>query len=284
MTDMTILPGHFETGIAGRTRGRIGAGQISRRNFFGVLALIFIASATVTVLRCNSMAAMGSMSMQGGWTMSMAWMRMPGETWAGAAASFVAMWVVMMVAMMLPSLTPSLWRSYQSVKETCNASRNRFVMLVGAGYFFVWTLFGLALFPLGAAIAAVQMEWPALAHAAPVAVGWIVLAAGTFQFTSWKARHLDCCRESGNECSGRVRTGAGWIQGLRLGFHCGLSCANLTAILLVAGVMDLRAMAAITVAITAERLAPAGHGVSRAIGVVAVGAGMMLIAGVVRHG
>jgi predicted metal-binding membrane protein len=34
----------------------------------------------------------------------MAWMRMPGQTWPGAAASFLGMWVVMMVAMMLPSL------------------------------------------------------------------------------------------------------------------------------------------------------------------------------------
>ena len=42
--------------------------------------------------------------MPGGWTMSMTWMRMPGQTWPGVAASFLGMWVVMMVAMMLPSL------------------------------------------------------------------------------------------------------------------------------------------------------------------------------------
>ena len=48
--------------------------------------------------------------MPGGWTMSMAWMRMPGQTWLGFAASFLGMWVAMMVAMMLPSLVPMLWR------------------------------------------------------------------------------------------------------------------------------------------------------------------------------
>jgi predicted metal-binding membrane protein len=47
---------------------------------------------------------MGEMPMPGRWTMPMAWMRMPGQTWPGAAASFLGMWVVMMVAMMLPSL------------------------------------------------------------------------------------------------------------------------------------------------------------------------------------
>jgi predicted metal-binding membrane protein len=46
---------------------------------------------------------------------------------------------------------------------------------------------------------------------------------------------------------------------MRFGLHCGLSCANLTAILLVAGVMDLRAMTVVTAAITAERLAPTGE-------------------------
>jgi predicted metal-binding membrane protein len=43
------------------------------------------------------------MPMPDGWTMSMAWMRMSGLTWASTAASFLGMWVVMMVAMMLPS-------------------------------------------------------------------------------------------------------------------------------------------------------------------------------------
>jgi predicted metal-binding membrane protein len=49
-------------------------------------------------------------------------------------------------------------------------------------------------------------------------------------------------------------------------------------ILLVIGVMDLRAMAFVTAVITAERLAPAGERVARVIGVVIIGAGLFLIA------
>ena len=49
-------------------------------------------------------------------------------------------------------------------------------------------------------------------------------------------------------------------------------------VLLVIGVTDLRAMVVVAAAITAERLAPAGQHVARAIGVVAVGAGLFLIA------
>ncbi len=56
------------------------------------------------------------------------------------------------------------------------------------------------------------------------------------------------------------------------------------AILLVTGVMDLRAMAVVTAAITVERLAPAGERVARAVGVLVVGAGYFLIARAVGLG
>ena len=151
--------------------------RATRHTFFGLSALLFAASVAVTIAWCGSMSATGGMPMPGGWTMSMAWMRMAGQTWPGAAASFLGMWVVMMVAMMLPSLVPML---------------------------------------------------------------------------------------------GRYRQAVGGAGEARLG--------RLTAILLVIGVMDLRAMAVVAAAITVERLAPAGERVARAIGAVAVGAGFFLVA------
>jgi hypothetical protein len=50
------------------------------------------------------------------------------------------------------------------------------------------------------------------------------------------------------------------------------------AILLVLGVMDLRAMAVVAAAITLERLAPAGERIARTLGALAVGAGLLLLA------
>jgi predicted metal-binding membrane protein len=204
---------------------------------------------------------------------------MPGQTWPGAASSFLAMWVVMTVAMMLPSLVPTLWRYRQAVGRTGETRLGRLTALVGVGYFFVWTVFGMVAFPLGAALAAVETQLPVLARAVPIAVGATILIAGTFQFTAWKAHHLACCREA----PGRGRTvpadsGTAWRHGLRLGLHCSCCCAGPTAILLVIGVMDLRAMAVVAAAITVERLAPAGARVARGIGAVAVGAGLFLIA------
>jgi predicted metal-binding membrane protein len=89
--------------------------RASEQAFRGVAALLFDASAAATIVWCASMSAMGAMPMPGGWTMSMVWMRMPGQTWSGAAASFLGMWIAMMVAMMLPSLVPMLWRHRQAV-------------------------------------------------------------------------------------------------------------------------------------------------------------------------
>jgi len=118
-----------------------------------------------------------------------------------------------------------------------------------------------------------------LAHTVPVAAGVVVMIAGAFQFTKWKAYHLACCRESpGCGRTMTADTGTAWRYGMCLGLHCSYCCFGLIAILLAIGVMDLRAMAAATVAMTVERLVPAGEGIARAIGAIAVGAGLFLIA------
>ena len=247
--------------------------------FLGISALLFAASVTLTIVWSASMSAMGGMPMPGGWTMSMAWMRMPGQTWLVSAASFLGMWVVMMVAMMLPSLVPMLWRYRQAVGRAGATRLGRLTALVGVGYFVVWTVFGIAAFPLGVSLAAIEMQQPAVARAVPIAVGVVVLIAGALQFTAWKARELAHCRKAPE--SGRTLpadAGTAWRYGLHLGRHCSLCCVGLMAILLAIGVMDLRAMAFVTAAITIERLSPAGERVARVIGGVIVGAGLFLMA------
>ena len=203
---------------------------------------------------------------------------MPGQTWPGAAASFLGMWIVMMVAMMMPSLVPMLWRYRQAVRKPGEIRLGWLTALVGMAYFFVWTVFGVAVFPLGVALAAAQMENPGLTRAVPIAVGVVILMAGFLQLTAWKAYHLACCRVT----PGRGRmlpadAGTAWRHGLRLGFHCTSCSVALMAILLVVGVMNVRAMAVVAAAITVERLAPGGERVARATGAIVVGAGLFLI-------
>jgi predicted metal-binding membrane protein len=220
---------------------------------------------------------MGNMPMPGGWTtMSMPWMRLPGQTWTGAAASFLCMWAVMMGAMMLPSLVPMLRRYRQAVDRTGQAGLTLLTAVVAAAYFFVWVMFGMAVFPVGVAVAAVRMQYPPLLRVAPIGVGAVVLMAGFLQLSAWKARHLAyCSRASGSRLPASARTA--WRHGLRLGLHCSQCCAGLMAILLVIGVMNLPVMILVAAAITLERLASGGERVARATGVVVLAAGLLLI-------
>jgi predicted metal-binding membrane protein len=219
------------------------------------------------------------MQMPGGWTMSMMWMRMPGQTWLGTAASFVGMWVVMMVAMMLPSLLPTLWRYREAAGEAGGAHGSWLTALVGVGYFAVWAVLGAIVFPLGAALAATLMREPAVARAVPTGLGAAVLVAAAVQYTGWKARHLAFCREaSGHSLAPAVGAGAAWRHGVCLGLHCVQSCAGLTAVVLALDVMDLRVMAVVAAAITVERLARKGIRIARAISVVGGAVGLLMMA------
>ncbi len=237
--------------------------RTSHRVFLGVSALVFAASAAVTIVRCTSVSAMAGMPM-------------PRQTGPGAAASFLGMWVVMMVAMMQPTLVPMLWRYRQAIGRAGEVRLGRLTLVVGLGYFCVWTLFGMAAFLAGAVLAATERQQPALMRADPIAVGVVVLIAGAFQFTAWKARRLACCRAAPDMMPADAITA--WRHGLRLGRHCCDCCAPLMAVLLVIGVMDLRAMAVVTAAISVERLAPAGERVAHAIGAILVVTGVLLTA------
>ena len=252
--------------------------RASDRSFVLALALAFVASAALTIAWCGSMSRMHAMPMPGGWSMSMMWMRMPGQTWPGLAASFLGMWVAMMTAMMLPSLLPMLRRYRAAVAAAGIARADRPTAVACAAYFAVWTLFGLAAFVAGAAIAALEMALPALARTAPLASGAIVTIAGAAQLTRWKARQLACCRRA-DACGAAVRgdLAGAWRHGLMLGVRCVRCCLGLTIALLVVGAMDLGAMAFATAAISAERLAPRGERIARISGVVLLAAGLGML-------
>lgn len=194
---------------------------------------------------------------------AMVWQLMPGEGWAGAAASFTAMWTVMMVPMMLPSLAPALWRDRQALARGAATHWAAPVAVAAAGYFFVWALLGLAVYPLGVLF---------LQSGSRVTTGVTLVAAGLVQVSGWKQRRLACCREAAHG-----KPVPAWLHGMHLGMECALCCGNLMAIVVVTGVMDLRAMAAVAGAITLERTLPADVRVARGIGWMAVGAGLWIL-------
>lgn len=186
---------------------------------------------------------------------NMMFMRMPGQTWPGAAAMFLGMWTAMMVPMMAPSLVLMLRRSP-------GVDRKR----AAAGYFLAWTLLGIAIYPIGVALMELSMRSPQLERAVPL----VIVIAGIVQLTRWKSRQLE-------QCCAPPATSNAWSHGLRLGWSCILCCSGLMTILLVAGMMNVALMVLITAAITIERFAPWPQHAARAIGVIAIAGG------VVRH-
>jgi predicted metal-binding membrane protein len=192
--------------------------------------------------------------------------------------SFLGMWVAMTAAMMLPSLVPMLARYRAAIGRAGEPRPALPTALAGLGYFCVWTLLGVAVLPFEAALAAIETQVPAAAQIAPFATGIVVLVAGALQFTAWKARRLSFCREMPGCCDRpSASRRAAWRHGLRLGLHCVHCCAGLTAILIAVGIMDLRAMALVTVAITLERLTPARMRAAEVIGAATLGVGLFII-------
>jgi predicted metal-binding membrane protein len=95
-----------------------------------------------------------------------------------------------------------LWRYRRAVGLVSEVRLAWLTALVGIGYFFVWTLLGMFAFPLGMALATIEMQSPALSRAVPIAVSLVILIGGALQFTKWKAQQLAYCRESpGSGCT-----------------------------------------------------------------------------------
>ena len=252
----------------------IGLGR--ERRFLETSALLFAASAIATVLWCRRMS--GGMPMPGGWTMSMAWMKMPGQSWLGAAITFMGMWLVMMIAMMLPSLVPTLSVYRRSIRGSGETYVAWLTVLASAGYFFIWTVFGAIAYSAALVLVAAEMRWPIFARSVPAVIGAVLLLAGLIQLTAWKGRELARCRNA-SACDPSLSLGArnAWGHGLCLGVHCCMCCSGFMMLLLVTGVMRLSATAIVAAAITVERLAPRPERAARVTGAVIIAAGVLMV-------
>jgi predicted metal-binding membrane protein len=230
--------------------------------------LVFIASTWVTIVWCSAACDMPGMG---------AWDRMPHQSRLDHFLVFEGMWIVMMVAMMMPVLAPALLHFRRGLPGPGPAMA-RHTLLFASAYFAVWALMGLVLYPSGIAISQVANQSP-VSPWIPAAGSVLIVLAGCFQFSSAKQRQIECCRSvpMSSELSAspaRRSLLAGWHTGVR----CVACCAGLTVTLLIAGVMDLLAMAAVTVGIVAERLLPRRARMERGVGVILVTMGVFRLA------
>ena len=110
---------------------------------------------------------------------------------------------------------------------------------MASAYFAVWTVLGLAAYPIGVALTTMEMQQPALSRIVPIAIGAVVLICRCVSAHGLESASTGMLPRS------LARTipgpGGAWRQGLRMGLQCSRCCANLMVILLVLGVMDLKA-------------------------------------------
>lgn len=210
----------------------------------------------------------GEMEMPGGWTMSMMWMRMDGQTWLASAITFLLMWLAMMVAMMLPSALPMFLKARRQWASLC---------YMASGYFLIWLAAGVGIYVLGVAFmtAAMQSEW--LSRAIPWFSAASLVAAGAIQFTRWKMTRLLRCRSSSGCAIACSQQEASLWLGCRQGAACCVCCAAPMTILLVVGIMDPLAMIVVAIVIAAEKLLPRPEITARLVGFGAILAGIVMI-------
>ena len=243
--------------------------------FISASALTFIVSVAATVSFCDSMCS--EMEMPGGWTMSMMWIRMPGQTWPGAAASFLSMWVVMMVAMMLPSALPMFLSTRRSLAETGAPNSRASMSLMAAGYFLTWLAVGAGVYALGIPFAAAVTRWESFSRAIPVLLGVALIAAGAFQFTRWKMTGLLRCRSPlGCDTSCPVRE-TSFFLGCKQGAACCICCTPPMMILLTLGMMNPFVMVGVAIIIAAEKMLPRPEIVAQLVGLATIITGIAII-------
>jgi predicted metal-binding membrane protein len=129
-----------------------------------------------------------------------------------------------------------------------------------AGYLLVWTAFS-AVATLAQALTA-HLAWtnPMMEAASPWFGAAVMLAAGAWQFTAAKRACLTHCRAPALFIAEHWRPGAtGALRmGVAHGAYCVGCCWAAMALLFVGGVMNLAVIAAITLFVLLEKVAPLG--------------------------
>jgi predicted metal-binding membrane protein len=247
-----------------QTRNPTGCDEVTLpAEFIAVCVLAFVAGVTATVYFCHSMCC--EMEMPGGWTMSMMWLRMPGQTWFASALSFLLMWLAMMVAMIMPSALPKFLKTRRPWASLC---------YMASGYFAIWLAAGVGLYALGVAFAAVAMRSELLSRAVPWLLGASLIAAGAIQFTRWKMTHLLRCRSPfGCACS-CPQPETSFRIGCKQGAACCVCCAAPMTLQLALGIMNPLVMIVVAIGIAAEKLLPRPAIVARLVGISAIIAGV----------
>ena len=203
------------------------------------------------------------------------------QSWsASTLVPLFLMWAEMMVAMMLPSAAPMIL-TFATVNRKRREQERPFVPtgVFLSGYLVVWIAFS--------ALAAVA-QWilhstallsPMMVSTSPILGGLLLISAGIFQWTPLKNACLAHCRSPLSFLMTDWRDGkpGAFVMGLKHGAYCTGCCWFLMALLFVAGVMNIWWIAAISILVLLEKVAPKGLFVGKVAGALLAAWGVWVI-------
>ncbi len=169
-------------------------------------------------------------------------------------ATAFLMWAVMMIAMMIPSVIPMVLGFIRMRQRIHLGHLYTGAMAFLVGYFLVWLLFC-------ALATAAQCELQALALLSPTMESQnlllsavLLILAGLYQFTPWKAICLKHCRTADSSPADCHRNAVS--AGLHHGFNCVGSCWALMMLMFAVGIMNLAWTGIITLIVVSEKVLP----------------------------
>jgi predicted metal-binding membrane protein len=204
--------------------------------------------------------------------------------WTAAHFAFMfAMWLVMMIGMMTPSVAPMVLLYVAVGRSSVGrgqawAPASAFV----AGYLLAWGLFSAAATVLQWWLESLALITPMMAGMSGPLAGTVLIVAGVYQWLPVKQACLSQCRapmsfvqrHGGFQASARGSVHLGALHG----GYCIGCCWVLMALLFAFGVMNFLWIAGLMIFVLVEKVVPKAAIVSRVAGLVAIAAGIAMLA------
>jgi predicted metal-binding membrane protein len=192
-----------------------------------------------------------------------------------------AMWAVMMTGMMLPSASPFVLMYGAAVRRSARETASRQVYVLAAGYLVVWAAFSLGATVLQRVLAGFLFVSPMMEVTSSRTSAALLIMAGLYQLTPLKHACLRQCQSPLGFLMSRWRSGVGgaFRMGAEHGVYCVGCCWALMLLLFAGGVMNLVVIAALTVFVAFEKLAPPALQSARISGVALLALGVWMMIG-----
>jgi len=207
-------------------------------------------------------------------------MAMSTPTMGMQAPLFLIVWVVMMVAMMFPTAAPMIL-AFHKVQASKRARGETFVStwVFVAAYMLVWTLSGVLAYAGAVAAEAIAAQANLSGSTAARIGGVVLIIAGAYQLSPLKNVCLSKCRTPITFILTSWRDGTlGAVRmGLEHGFFCLGCCWLLFLILFPLGIMNIAAMAVVTLLVFAEKALTTGEQIAKAAGIALILYGLTVL-------